>query len=75
MQILIETLQILVIPISFAPISATGGLAMDGEFYQQWWFLVILALVGLIIIILVTATLCMLGRSRLYVGKYTTIFL
>ncbi|XP_072043107.1 protein sidekick-2-like [Amphiura filiformis] len=41
----------------------------EGEFYQQWWFLVILALVGLIIIILVTATLCMLGRSRLYVEK------
>lgn len=39
------------------------------NFYEEWWFLVIVALVGIIIIILVGATLCMLGRSKLYKEK------
>ena len=49
---------------------AGGTNAAQKNFYEEWWFLVIVALVGTIVIILVGASLCMLGRSRLYVGTY-----
>ncbi|XP_071504823.1 protein sidekick-2-like [Diadema antillarum] len=50
----------------YVPIGTPGA---QKNFYEQWWFLVIIALVGVIVIILVGATLCMLGRSRLYVDR------
>ncbi|CAH1794891.1 unnamed protein product [Owenia fusiformis] len=33
-------------------------------FYQQWWFLVIVALTGLIFIIIIIAILCISGRNK-----------
>ena len=34
------------------------------EFYEQWWFLVIVALTGLIFIIIVISLLCLTGRRN-----------
>ncbi|XP_071498145.1 protein sidekick-2-like [Diadema antillarum] len=58
-------------PTGFTNESTTevGTPGAQKNFYEQWWFLVIIALVGVIVIILVGATLCMLGRSRLYVDR------
>ncbi|XP_041473856.1 protein sidekick-2-like [Lytechinus variegatus] len=50
-------------------VPAAGTNLAQKNFYEEWWFLVIVALVGIIVIILVGATLCMLGRSRLYVDR------
>ncbi|XP_071796641.1 protein sidekick-2-like isoform X2 [Asterias amurensis] len=40
-------------------------------FYEEMWFLAIVGLVVLIVLILITATLCMLGKSRLYKDRKT----
>ena len=43
----------------------------DKKFYQEWWFLVIVALTALIFIIIVISLLCLTGRSssHKYKGK------
>jgi len=42
-------------------------------FYQEFWFLIIVALLGLIIIIIVMSLLCLTGKLRRskYTGKFT----
>ncbi|XP_033119268.1 protein sidekick-2-like isoform X2 [Anneissia japonica] len=46
-------------------VPATGTVV----FYEEWWFLVIVGLVGFIVVILVVATLCMCGKNGKYVDK------
>lgn len=36
---------------------------VNKPFYQQWWFLVIAALIGLILITVITMILCITGRN------------
>jgi len=38
--------------------------AADKPFYQRWWFLVIIALVGVIIVLIVVGVLYVTGKKR-----------
>jgi len=41
-----------------------AALAADKPFYHRWWFLVIIALVGIIIVLVVVGVLYVTGKKR-----------
>jgi len=46
-----------------------GSVAGEKPFYQRWWFLVIIALIGIILVLVVVGILYVTGKKRRHSRK------
>lgn len=49
-----------------SPLLSLPAALLDRPFYEEWWFLLIMALIGLILILVLVFTLLLRGQSAKY---------